>query len=73
MYPEVTPMIREAIRLRYRLMPYLYNLAWQASVEDEPMLRPTFLDHEQDPLTYQECDDFMLGRDLLVASVVEQG
>ncbi|MGB8926464.1 MAG: TIM-barrel domain-containing protein, partial [Pantoea agglomerans] len=73
MDPEVTPMIREAIRLRYRLMPYLYNLAWQASVEDEPMLRPTFLDHEQDPLTYQECDDFMLGRDLLVASVVEQG
>lgn len=66
-------MIREAIRLRYRLMPYLYTLAWQASAEDEPMLRPTFLDHEQDPQTWQECDDFMLGRDLLVASVVEQG
>ncbi len=73
MYPEATSMIREAIRLRYRLMPYLYTLAWQASEQDEPMLRPTFLDHEHDPRTYDECDDFMLGRDLLVASVVEQG
>jgi len=66
-------MIREAIRLRYRLMPYLYTLAWQASEQDEPMLRPTFLDHEQDPRSWQENDDFMLGRVLLVASVVEQG
>ena len=73
MYPEVTSMIREAIRLRYRLMPYLYTLAWQASAQDEPMLRPTFLDHEEDEKTYQECDDFLLGRDVLVASVVEQG
>ncbi len=37
------------------------------------MLRPTFLDHEHDPRTFEECDEFMLGRDLLVASVVEPG
>jgi len=73
MYPQVTPMIREAIQLRYRLLPYFYNLLWQASSEDEPMLRPTFLDHEHDANTWRENDDFMIGRDLLVASVVEQG
>ena len=73
MYPEVTPIIRDAMALRYRLMPYLYNLLWQAHNNDEPMLRPTFLDHEQDSNTFAECDDFMLGKDLLVASVVEQG
>ncbi|MDU6079169.1 MAG: glycoside hydrolase family 31 protein [Pantoea sp.] len=73
MYPEVTPLIREAIRLRYRLMPYLYTLLWQASAQDEPMLRPTFLDHEEDSETWRENDDFLLGRDLLVASVVEEG
>lgn len=71
MYPSVTAIIRDAIQLRYRLMPYFYNLLWQAHCDDEPMLRPTFLDHEQDAKTFAETDDFMIGRDLLVASVVE--
>lgn len=73
MYPAALPMIREAINLRYRLMPYFYTLLWQASADDEPMLRPTFLDHEDDEQTLYETDDFLIGRDLLVASVVEQG
>jgi len=73
MHPQVTPAIRDAINLRYRWLPYFYTLFWQACVDDEPMLRPTFLDHEHDPRTFEETDDFMLGRDVLVASVVEQG
>ncbi|AFJ47669.1 glycoside hydrolase family 31 protein [Shimwellia blattae] len=73
MYPAATPAIRSAIELRYRLMPYFYTLLWQAHADDEPMLRPTFLDHEHDEQTFAECDDFLLGRDLLVASVVEPG
>ncbi len=73
MYPEITPAIRSAIELRYRLLPYLYTLLWQAHADDEPMLRPTFLDHQHDAQTFAECDDFLLGRDLLVASVVEPG
>jgi alpha-glucosidase len=51
MYPGVTPAIRGAIELRYRLLPYLYTLLWQAHADDEPMLRPTFLDHEHDTQT----------------------
>lgn len=73
MYASVTPAIRSAIETRYRLLPYFYTLLWQAHADDEPMLRPTFLDHEHDAKTFEECDDFMLGRDLLVASVVEEG
>ncbi|WP_435952895.1 TIM-barrel domain-containing protein [Dryocola sp. BD626] len=73
MYPAITPAIRSAIETRYRLLPYFYTLLWQAHADDEPMLRPTFLDHEHDAKTFDECDDFMLGRDLLVASVVEPG
>ncbi len=73
MYPAITPAIRSAIETRYRLLPYFYTLLWQAHKDDEPMLRPTFLDHEHDARTFEECDDFMLGRDLLVASVVEPG
>jgi alpha-glucosidase len=73
MYASVTPAIRSAIETRYRLLPYFYTLLWQAHADDEPMLRSTFLDHEHDAKTFEECDDFMLGRDLLVASVVEEG
>ena len=73
MYPAVTPAIRAAIELRYRLLPWFYTLLWQAHADDEPMLRPTFLDHEHDEKTFEECDEFMLGRDVLVASVVEPG
>lgn len=73
MHPEVTGHIRDAINLRYRLLPYLYTLLWQAVQDDEPMLRPVFLDHPNDPHAWSETDDFMLGRDLLVANVVEQG
>jgi len=69
----VTPLIRDAIRLRYRLLPYFYTLLWQAHADDEPMLRPTFLDHEHDKNTFAETDDFLMGRDLLVASVVDEG
>ena len=73
MFPEVTHHIRDAIKLRYRLLPYLYTILWQAAKADEPMLRPTFLDFPEDAGCYAETDDFLLGRDLLVANVVEQG
>ncbi|QLB14003.1 alpha-glucosidase [Mannheimia granulomatis] len=73
MYPEVTHIIRDAIQLRYQLMPYIYNLLWQAHSQAEPMLRPTFLDHEHDINTFAENDDYLFGQDLLVASVVEEG
>lgn len=73
MYPRVTPIIREAINLRYRLIPYIYTLLYRAHSEDEPMMRPTFLDHEHDSKTFAENDEFLLGRDLLVASVMDEG
>lgn len=71
MYPQIINIIRDAIQLRYILMPYLYNTLWKAHHEHEPILRPTFLDHEHDTNTFEENDDYLLGEDLLVASVVE--
>lgn len=73
MYPRATPIIREAINLRYRLMPYLYTKMWESVAHLEPMLRPTFFDHEHDEQAYVENDDYFMGKDLLVASVVEKG
>jgi len=72
-HPQVLAPIRDAIRLRVRLMPYLYTCLWQAVTRGAPMIRPTFLDHDHDAACFEDCDEFLLGRDLLVASVVEEG
>ena len=71
LYPEALPAIRDAIRFRYRLMPYLYTLYRRAAEFGEPILRPTFYEFEGDPRAYDDCDDFMFGPQLLVANVVE--
>lgn len=71
LHPGVTPIIRDWIRLRYRLLPYLYTLYWRAAEFGEPMLRPLFYEFDDDPRAFVDSDDFMLGPNLLVASVVE--
>jgi len=73
LHTEVIPIVRDWIRLRYRLMPYLYTLYWRAAVFGEPMLRPAFYEFENDARSFADSDDFLLGPSLLVASVVEPG
>jgi alpha-glucosidase len=73
LHRSVLPIIRDWIRLRYRLLPYLYTLYWRAAHFGEPMLRPLFYDFDDDTRAFADSDDFMLGPNLLVASVVEAG
>jgi alpha-glucosidase len=73
LHAEALPAIRWAIRLRYRLMPYLYSLYRRAAEAGEPILRPTFFDFPEDPATFAENDELMLGPNLLAAPVVEEG
>jgi alpha-glucosidase len=73
MYPEVLPIVREAIHFRYRLMPYLYTLFFESAQTGQPIIRPIVYDFPQDPHCHTESFDFMLGPNLLVASVLEPG
>ncbi|HSD39999.1 MAG TPA: glycoside hydrolase family 31 protein [Rhodocyclaceae bacterium] len=73
MYPQITAHIRAMIKLRYRILPYLYDLLWRSHSKFEPMIRPTFYDFPQDDRCFKESDDMLLGAKLLVASVVEPG
>ena len=73
MHAEVTPHVADAIRLRYRLMPYLWSLFEQATQAHQPIIRPTFYDFPDDEACYADCDDFMLGESMLVAPVVHAG
>lgn len=73
MHPEVAAEVTDAIRLRYRLMPYLWSLFEQAHASHVPILRPTFFVFPEDEACYEDCDDFMLGDALLAAPVVCHG
>jgi alpha-glucosidase len=73
LHPSALGPIRDAIRFRYRLLPYLYTLYRRAAQQGEPMLRPLFYEFEDDPRAYADSDDFLLGPNLLVANVVEPG
>jgi alpha-glucosidase len=73
MYPETLPIIRELFEFRYRLMPYLYWLMWEAHKTGKPIIRPLVYAFQDDPHTHTESFDYMLGDNLLVASVVEEG
>ncbi|WP_100407544.1 glycoside hydrolase family 31 protein [Bacillus solitudinis] len=73
MYEETTSNIRDLIKFRHRIIPYLYTALFHAHEKYEPILRPTFYEFEADEKTFEENDDFMLGESMLVASVVEKG
>jgi alpha-glucosidase len=73
MYPEVLSIIRETIEFRYRLLPYLYALFVEASRTGHPIIRPMVYSFPHDPRCHTESFDFMLGPNLLVAPVLEEG
>ncbi|MBU6499374.1 MAG: glycoside hydrolase family 31 protein, partial [Rhodospirillales bacterium] len=68
LHAEVAPMVRAAICLRYRLIPYLYSLMQDRHA---PPLRPVFAQFPGDPACLADSDDLMLGPFLLAAPVVE--
>ncbi|KAI9261487.1 glycosyl hydrolases family 31-domain-containing protein [Phascolomyces articulosus] len=70
MYPEVLPTIRDAIHLRYKLIPYLYSLhVIHAYRNNEPLIRPLLYDHQDDPETFNQQFEFKLGPNMLIAPV----
>jgi alpha-glucosidase len=70
---EMLDLLRETLRLRYRLLPYYYTLAWQTHQTGLPLLRPLFWSDPTDPALW-DCDDaFLLGDALLVAPVLDEG
>ncbi len=73
MYPKVLPIVREWIEFRYRLIPYLYSLLFESSQTGHPIIRPMVYSFPRDARCQTESFDFMLGPNLLVASVLEPG
>ena len=63
--------IEKMIRLRYRLLPYLYSTAWQVTSNNDSYLRPLFSDFASDKKVWNMTDEFMFGRSILAAPIVD--
>jgi alpha-glucosidase len=64
-------IIRKYLKLRYRLLPFLYTTLEEAHRTGVPLFRPLLLNYQDDPNTYNLDDQFMIGDDLLVAPIVK--
>lgn len=65
---DLLEMNRFYVKLRYRLLPYLYSSLRQSNQAGLPMMRAMVLEYQDDPKTHQLATQFMLGDSLLVAS-----
>ena len=63
--------IEKQIRLRYRLIPYLYSTAWQVTSNNDSYLRPLFSDFAADKRVWDMGDEFMFGRSILAAPILD--
>lgn len=70
---ETMEVCRKFIRLRYQLLPYLYDLFHECEQTGLPILRPLVLHYQEDPETANLNGEFLVGENLLVAPVLEQG
>ncbi|KAF0687093.1 Aste57867_21174 [Aphanomyces stellatus] len=68
-----TGRIRDAIRRRYAIMPYLYTLFRTCHVTGLPVMRPFWMEFTTDVRSYAVEDAFLLGSDLLVHPIVTPG
>ena len=59
----------DAVKLRYRFLPYIYSHAWQVSKNDDSFMRALFMDFKNDKNTWDINDEFMFGRNVLVCPV----
>ena len=62
--------IEKQIRLRYRLIPYLYSIAWQVTSNNDSYMRPLFSDFAADKKVWNTTDEFMFGHSILAAPIV---
>ncbi|BAX82402.1 glycoside hydrolase family 31 protein [Labilibaculum antarcticum] len=71
--PEVEQICKKAIELKYQLFPYIYTYAREAYETGLPIMRAVVLEYPDDKETYHLNNQFLFGKDIMVAPVVEKG
>lgn len=70
--PETQDIVRGLLNIRYRLIPYIYTESVAAAGDGLPLLRHLVIDFQEDPNVYHIEDQFMCGRHIMVAPVMER-
>ena len=70
---ETISIYRKAVKLRYEIIPYYYDLFFEAANTGIPAFRAVVLEYPEDSNTYEINDEVMLGANILASPVVEQG
>jgi len=66
---EVEDILVKYIRLRYRLIPYIYTLAWMVHEKDYTIMRPLVMDFKDDEKTHNIDDQYMFGPFIMVSPI----
>ena len=70
---EVEPICKKYLELRYQMMPYLYSAVRETHETGLPVMRALWLHYPDDATAVLRGDEYLWGRDVLVAPVVEKG
>ncbi len=65
-------MARKAIERRYKLLPYIYTLAFENSQTGMPLMRPLFFENPDNFQNYFISNQYLWGKDMLICPVLEQ-
>ena len=65
-------VVRNAINLRYRLLPYNYNLAYDQALDGKPLMRPMFYDNFSDEIALKYSNQYFWGAQMIVSPVIER-
>jgi len=71
--PEVEPICRKYLELRYRMMPYLQTIVRECHDTGLPIMRALWLHYPEDATAVARGDQYLWGRDILVAPETEKG
>jgi alpha-glucosidase/alpha-D-xyloside xylohydrolase len=69
----IEPICKKYLELRYQLMPYLYAAAKETCETGVPIIRALWLHYPDDAAAVDHGDEYLYGREILVAPVVEKG
>lgn len=61
----------DAVKLRYRFLPYIYSQSWQVTSNNDSFMRALFMDFKEDRNTWNNNRQFLFGHNVLVCPVVD--
>jgi len=71
--PIVAESARNALRIRYEILPYYYTLFYKSHLYGSTVARPLFHEYPKDSITYSIDRQFLIGPAFLVTPVLEEG